>query len=468
MSSFFIESEDIIPLESSKLFTAILESSYDGIWISCGKGNTLFVNKAYERITGLKREDVVGKNIKQVLKENYFYPSSVLSALESKQPVSLILKYKTGKHALATGNPVFDSKGDIVRVVCNVRDITELTNLKNQLAIVKELSNRYAHELQQARKQQLQHETIASKSIAMSQIIKTALKVAPYNSTILILGESGVGKGVLAKFIHNNSLRKNKPFINVNCAAMPYNLIESELFGYVEGSFTGALKKGKLGYLELANEGTILLDEIGELPIDIQAKLLKAIEKKEIYRLGSESPTKLDIRILAATNKNLEEEATRGGFRKDLFFRINVVPITIPPLRERKEDIPELANYFIKKHNLTYNKSKHFSSDVVDIFYNYSWPGNVRELENLIEYLFIISSRDEIGVEQLPPQLLIEHVGSKNKEDKPQLRFLMDNFEEVLIRSALKKNPSLRKTAFSLGIDPSTLSRKIKKYQIKI
>src|SRR5699024_2104304 len=258
----------------------------------------------------------------------------------------------------------------------------------------------------------------------------------------------------------------------VNCAAIPKNLFESELFGYMPGAFTGASDTGKVGMFELANDGTILLDEIGELTMPIQSKLLRVIQEQEVYRVGGTEPIKLDIRIIASTNRDIPKEIKDGNFREDLYFRLNVVPISIPPLRKREGDVPEMIKYFMTNLNSKYDKNVVISKEVEEALNQYSWPGNVRELQNVIEYMFIMNDRDEIKFEQLPDKILNEHILKSNsinkRGSKGKLKYLMEVYEKIIIESALKNHSSMRKTAKTLEINPSTLSRKIKKYNISI
>ena len=355
-------------------------------------------------------------------------------------------------------------------MVCNTRNITELENLKKELEETKKLTKKYSSELQKFRQEQLKCEGLIYKSQAMADTLKLASKAANFDSTVLITGESGTGKEVLAKFIHQRSLRKDGPFIKVNCSAIPAELFESELFGYVPGSFTGASSQGKIGMFQLADGGTILLDEVGELDLSVQPKLLRVLQEMEVHPVGAEKTVKIDVRVLAATNVNLAEEVRKGNFREDLFFRLNVLPIKIPPLRERKEDIPEMAEYFLKKLNKKYKRGTTLTSEVERVLTNYSWPGNVRELENLIEYLFIVNTNEQITIEQLPSWILTEHVikeyTCETKEGAPRLDYMLDMYEKNIITVALRKHNTIKETAETLGIHPSTLFRKIKKHNI--
>ena len=452
------------------MLVAALEASSDGILVSDEKGNVMYVNDAYENTTGLKKEFMIGKNLKILLEEKTFNAAASLSVLENEKPVSLLHQYVTGKNALTTANPIYDKSGELIGVVCNTRNISELVSLRKELEKTKMLTQKYSDELQQLRQEQLKCEGLVYKSQAMTETLKFASKAAEFDSTVLITGESGTGKEVLAKFIHQNSPREDGPFIKVNCSAIPGELFESELFGYAPGSFTGASTQGKTGMFELANGGTILLDEIGELDLSVQPKLLRVLQEMELHPVGAEKTVKIDVRVLAATNVNLAEEVKKGNFREDLFFRLNVLPIKIPSLRERKEDISEIASYFLEKLNRKYKRNITVTPEVEKILTNYSWPGNVRELENLVEYLFIVNPSDQITIEQLPSWILTEHVMEEytceNGNCIPRLNYILDMYEKNIITVALRKHNSVKDTAETLDIHPSTLFRKIKKHNI--
>lgn len=452
------------------MLVAALEASSDGILVSDEKGNVMYVNDAYENTTGLKKEFMIGKNLKILLEEKTFNAAASLSVLENQKPVSLLHQYVTGKNALTTANPIYDKSGELIGVVCNTRNISELVSLRKELEKTKMLTQKYSDELQQLRQEQLKCEGLVYKSQAMTETLKFASKAAEFDSTVLITGESGTGKEVLAKFIHQNSPREDGPFIKVNCSAIPGELFESELFGYAPGSFTGASTQGKTGMFELANGGTILLDEIGELDLSVQPKLLRVLQEMEVHPVGAEKTVKIDVRVLAATNVNLAEEVKKGNFREDLFFRLNVLPIKIPSLRERKEDISEIASYFLEKLNRKYKRNITVTPEVEKILTNYSWPGNVRELENLVEYLFIVNPSDQITIEQLPSWILTEHVMEEytceNGNCIPRLNYILDMYEKNIITVALRKHNSVKDTAETLDIHPSTLFRKIKKHNI--
>jgi transcriptional regulator with PAS, ATPase and Fis domain len=299
----------------------------------------------------------------------------------------------------------------------------------------------------------------------MLNTIQIAKRVAEVNTTVLILGETGVGKEEIAKYIHKNSSRAQKQFIKINCGAIPLNLIESELFGYERGAFTGANKEGKIGLFELASGGTIFLDEVGELPLDIQVKLLGVLQEREIERIGGIKPIKIDVRIIAVTNRDLEKMVRNKQFREDLFYRLNVVPITIPPLRYRKQDILALITYFLKELNLRFNSNKTFSEEAIRKMYEYKWPGNVRELKNIIERVMIMSQTDKIITKDLPEAIAQNNDEGivKNYETKT-LKEILDHVEEQKLNEAFSKYNNVRGAAKSLGIDASTFVRKRQKY----
>ncbi len=317
---------------------------------------------------------------------------------------------------------------------------------------------------------------IVGNSSAIKKILALIDKVAKANSTVLITGESGTGKELVARLIHEKSPRNNKPFIPVNCAAIPSELLESELFGHEKGAFTGAAYS-RPGRFELANEGTIFLDEIGDMPLHLQVKILRVIQEKTFERIGSTKPIKVNVRILAATNKNLEQEVKEGRFREDLYWRLNVVPILIPPLRERKEDIPTLCDFFINKYASSFGHKIELSAQVIEKFLNYHWPGNVRELENLIERLYVLNEDGKISIEDLPEK--IKYSENKfNRELIPEelnpfssgidLNEMIREYEKKLILHALNLNDWIKSRAAKyLNINRTTLIEKMKRLGIK-
>ncbi len=453
--------------ELNEELDAIIESSYDGLYITDGDGMTLRLNRAFEMITGVNGKEFLGRNVEDIVEEGIVSESVSSLALARQETVTIIQETKTGKTTLATGSPVFDKSGKMFRVVCNVRDITELNMLKQKLEQVQGLTQHYESQLKTLRIYS-GTDKIISKSSKMKKLLETVVRVAEVDSTILITGESGTGKELIAETIHNYSNRAKKPFVKVNCGAIPENLLESELFGYDYGAFTGAKKEGKAGYFELAHEGTLFLDEIGDLPFNLQVKLLRVLQSKEINRVGGKHALRVDARILAATNRNLMEMVRGKTFREDLYYRLNVIPVMIPPLRERKEEIPVLIMHFIALFNRKHKLNKRISPDVVDKLMAYDWPGNVRELENLIERLVVISGSNVITREDIPAYL------GTSIADSPQiniptiipLKEAVESVEKQLLERAFAQFTSTRQMAEKLEVNASTVVRKAAKYGI--
>ncbi len=442
---------------------AVIESSFDGLYITDGQANTLRLNQGFERIMGITKEQCVGRNMAELVEEGVFSRSGTLLALEKQEPVTITLVASTGKEALVTSTPIFDESGNIMLVVTNVRDITELNDLQRRLDHVEELRQLYETELQQLKLASSRR--LVANSPQMRELLNLALRVAAVDSTVLVHGESGVGKELVAELIHSNSKRKDQPFIKINCGAIPETLLESELFGYEAGAFTGASKTGKIGLFELAAGGILFLDEIGELPLNLQVKLLRVLQDREIVRIGGGQPIKVDTRILAGTNRNLQEMVDLKQFRLDLYYRLNVIPIRVPPLRERKEDIPVLANHFLNIFCGKYAMTKRLDRKVMDFLVENLWPGNVRELENLIERLVVTSPGVLIGVEDLPAHFT-NKVASGDCELVP-LREAVEKTERELLQKAFRLCRSTYEVARVLDINQSTVVRKAAKYGIK-
>lgn len=455
--------------DMSKELKAIIDSSFDGIFVTDGKSTALKVNKAYERITGIKSEEVVGKTMTSLVEDGVYDESATLKVLGEKRPVTIVQHImKTGKTVVVTGNPVFDDDGNIFRVVTNVRDVTELNLLMEKLNKMEQLQSQYEIEIQQLRKNADDPKDFVIKSKKMKEIYALALKLAEVDSTVLIQGDSGVGKEVVSEIIHRHGTRRDKPFIKISCAAIPENLLESELFGYASGAFTGANKGGRAGIFELAHGGTIFLDEIGEMPMSLQVKLLRVLQEREIIRIGGSKPIKVDIRIMAATNRDLEEMVQAKQFRKDLFFRLNVVPIVIPPLCERREAIIHFVYFFLKKHNRKYGLSKQITNEALDAMMSYDWPGNVRELENIIEQLLVMAQGEVITADDLPSRLRnnLSPTRSTSVEAKT-LKVALREYEHRLLKTAIEQHGSSRKVAKVLGINQSTVVRKANRLGIQ-
>lgn len=446
-----------------KLYEEAMNASYDPIFITDKNGYGIFMNEAYTRVTGLAKDQLIGRHMKDILKDGLISDSVSLKVLKKKRRVT-IMQYVNGKELLVTGNPIFDENNEISYVVTNLRDITSLKNLEQELHKTKALANKYLQELKvyQKKEQVIHHEGVIANSSQMLNVIHLAQKIAPFHSTVLLLGESGVGKEVIANLIQKLSNRSNKPFIKVNCAAIPKELLESELFGYEKGAFTGADSRGRPGLFEQAHTGTIFLDEIGEMSLQLQGKLLRVLQEFEVTRIGGRRTIKIDVRIISATNKDLESLVKKGEFREDLYYRLNIIPIKIPPLRERQEDIPLLAHYFLDKANEKYQLNKQFTDDALLAMKSYSWPGNVREMQNLIERLVITTDTNEIHSSHFPFSNKVNG-HSQEKSIEKTMKEVIHEVEREMILKAITKYKTTRKAAKILGISQSTLVKKMQR-----
>ncbi|MEH7373064.1 sigma 54-interacting transcriptional regulator, partial [Priestia megaterium] len=399
-----------------------------------------------------------------------FSPSVTRLVIEHKKKVSIVQETDNGKKILAVGNPIFDEKGKIERIIIASRDITETTKLKTELREIKKISDQYKQELDTFKSKNKVFEKLIYCSSKMERVVEQINKISNFSSTVLIYGESGVGKEVIAQAIHQLGSRSNQPFLKLNCGAIPENLLESELFGYTQGSFTGADKNGKVGYFKKADQGILFLDEIGEMPLSLQVKLLRVLQEQEIIPIGSTTPIPINVQIVAATNKRLEKMVEEGTFREDLFYRLNVIPIYIPPLRERSEDIPLLAFHFLQQLNKKYNKNYHLSPDALNLLEVYSWPGNIRELQNMIERLAVSADDSTIDGNFVNEFLSASHHFKKAKPTFTQIMPLHEAqsyVEEQLILLAMKRYKTTTKAAKALGISQSSVSRKYQKILIE-
>jgi len=432
----------------------VIEYSADGLIVTDKDGNIIKANRSSWDIMGVTGSDMIGTHVNWLVEMGYNTESVIMKVLKSKKQVSLAKKLNNGREVLSTGTPIFDENGDIYRVISNLRDLTELNKLSFEL-------NKAKLELELYRMENLS-ENIIYRSIEMKRNVEKAIKVAKFDTTVMLLGESGVGKEVMAKLIYSSSKRNKGPFVKINCATIPYNLFESELFGYEGGTFTGGSKEGRLGLLELANNGTAFLDEIGEMPLDLQVKLLRVLQEREILRVGGRKQIKLDIRIIAATNRDLEEMVKKGRFREDLFWRLNVVAIQIPPLRKRREDISALIYHFMNNFNQKHNTNKTITAEVIARMVEYNWPGNVREIENTIERMLVLSTGSTIDLDSL------WFDSDENKIEKwATLNYweVMNETEKRLIMHVYNDCKSTRKAAKILGIHQSTIVGKLKKFK---
>lgn len=446
---------------------AIVNGSFDEIFVTDGEGVVTRISERCNDLYGVPAAQLIGKKAVDLAEEGIFTPSLTPEIIKEKNRVSSIQMTATGKKLYVTGNPIFDENGEIYRIIFNSREFSEIEALENRLKETEHLLDQYRTELLQLKQLASDKKRAIYESNEMKQIYQLASKVAQVDSTVLIVGETGVGKGVMARYIYQESQRSKNPFIQINCGAIPDNLIESELFGYESGSFTGAKKSGKKGVFELAEYGTLFLDEVGELPLNVQVKLLQFLQERTFRRVGGNELVEVNTRVIAATNKDLLQSIKEKKFREDLYYRLNVVPITIPPLRQRKEDIPALIDSFAVRINAKYEMKKQFSEEVITYLTNYDWPGNVRELENLIERLIITCDENVITKSYLPDHLLGTESTSNGgiivKGIFP-LKQATEEVERQLVTMVYQAYGNTYRCAEVLQIHQSSAVRKINKY----
>lgn len=469
-----IDSEIAYRREITNDFEEILEGSFDGILVTDAEGKVLFVNSSYERVAEIKRSEMEGKYMRDLINPVWMpEPVSHIVARE-KTVVSKRQVVKSGRHIMVTGRPLFDDKENIKKIIINARDITEIYNLTEELQKARESEKAYFDRVDTPLIGTDDSDNrILAISEPMKQVLMLAEKVANFQVTVLILGESGVGKEEIAKFIHQNSIRKEKPFIVVNCGAIPDNLLESELFGYEKGAFTGAVQAGKQGLFEAAEDGTIFLDEIGEIPLDLQVKLLRFLESKEIRRVGVVNTKTVDVRIVAATNCDLPKMVEEGTFREDLYYRLNVVQIEVPPLRKRIDDIMPLASLFINRYNRKYNQEKKMTYELVKALERFSWPGNVRQLKNIVENMVIVSNNEYLQPEDLPwngtgkKNTAVKLIDSLSENEELGLNEAVEALECQILTKAKETYGTTRRIAEKLKVNQSTVVRKMQKYGLE-
>ncbi|PKM50442.1 MAG: Fis family transcriptional regulator [Firmicutes bacterium HGW-Firmicutes-7] len=451
--------------ELKEKYQLILESVQDGICVLDDQGEITYVNTAYTRITGQALENIIGKNIVQISPKG-----DRMNVLRTGLPIlGSIRKKENQVVVVANVNPIIVD-GQILGAISVIKDITEVQVLADKLNQVSAKADYLQEELIRTKKLGPAFDGIIGISGKIFDSMAIAAKASMSNYTVLVRGESGTGKELIAEAIHYSSARCEGPFIRVNCAAIPPTLLESELFGHEKGAFTGAFKT-KLGRFELANKGTIFLDEIGEIDRSMQVKLLRVVQEKEFQRVGGEKTIKVDVRIVAATNQNLEELVKTGDFREDLYYRLNVIPIWLPPLRERKEDIPVLVEFLIQKICDELSKEKvQIDKAAIDALFYYDWPGNIRELENIMERTMILLEDNTIRLNNLPKYIYENEGGGSKMEDALNMKELLtwEEYEKIIIEKALNKHSSFNAAGKALGLTHNTVSSKARKYNIGI
>ncbi|RNB89712.1 Fis family transcriptional regulator [Brevibacillus fluminis] len=437
---------------------AVFQNFYHSIFVTDGKGTVI-------KATGQDDVQYIGKNVFDLERERAFYPSVTVKVLQSGKREKCLQYTPSGEVFMIESIPITNEAGEIERIVSITKDTSEMMKLTNQLDELKTLLESYQRE--RLHPGQIEDKPMIYKSKEMQNLMEMVKSVASVDTSILILGETGVGKQVVANRIHMESHRRDKPFFTVNCGAIPDNLLESELFGYEEGAFSGARKGGKPGIFELADKGTVFLDEIGELPLNLQVKLLHVLQEKTIMRVGGGKAKKIDVRIITATNRKLEKMVENGTFRQDLYYRINIIPIHILPLRERREDISALIYHYLDHFNRKYDRNVHIQVNQLEQLLTYSWPGNVRELENAIERFTVTSQLDSIFQHDkiIALNFIEKEMGNRDAEI-PRLLTFLEEVEKMILKKAMAKCKTTREMAACLGVNQSTIVRKIQKYRI--
>lgn len=436
-------------------FFNLIDNMYDEIYITDNNYKLLYVNKACARHYGASQDEMIGKTSLDFSREEWWGPSFLTPMYKDKKAYGARQTLANGMEVLTIAIPIFDDDDNIEYVVMNVRDDVKEIDLYND-----QVDSDFPMESFKSNK-------YIFKSNAMKKIYSLATKISKVDATCIITGETGVGKTLLASHMHLSSPRKDKPFIPVNCASLPSELIESELFGYAKGAFTGASQAGKKGLVSMADGGTLLLDEISELPLPAQAKILHMVQEKEFIPVGGTTPVKVDVRIIAATNKSLKSLVELGHFREDLYYRLNVVELYIPPLRKRTEDIPHLVSHFLSEFSDKYNTNRQMSDRAMEVLLRHEWRGNIRELKHIIERLVLTSDTVVIGLNQLPMSMFsIEGQSNQQDEDDENISFdeKTSSYEGYLIRKAYEKYKTSRKVAEHLQLSQTRASKLIRKY----
>jgi len=461
-----MESKEIHDLQKKvEFYEAILDNIYNGVMITDPDGKIIFFSKTYGKFLGIDPKETIGKHCTEVIENTRMHIVAKTGIPEIDQPHRI-----KGQDMVVQRIPIIID-GKVIAVYGQVmfKNVRDVHTLSRKLNVLESKVGFYEKELENLRSSKYTINHIVGKSPKMVELKNLALKAAKTNAPVLLIGESGTGKELFAHAIHYASDRRSYPFIRVNCAAIPKDLLEAELFGYEPGAFTGAGSKAKPGKFELAHQGTIFLDEISDLPLEMQPKLLRVLEEKEVERLGGTRPLKCDFRLIAATHENLEKCVEAEKFRKDLYYRINVIPIQIPPLRERKEDIPLIAEHIVEI--LSKDLGTHItgiSQEVIKIFMNYDWPGNVRELFNILERAIYTTEGNMIEIHHLP--YFLQHMKEGiNKNQFTLLKKLREDMEKEALLHAIRISKFNKKEAAKLlGIHRTALYKKIKKLNIPL
>ena len=448
-----------------KEIISALDLAHDGFMIADSNSKILYFNKAYACLTRLEGMLKVGMFLRQLNQQGLVPSSSCLESISTGNQVSRIHFTKERRTAIVCVSiPRYSASGKLEQIITNVRDVSEFFDLREQIGTVQKILDRFSEQMD--RHSEGCRRNIIATSNEMQSLLDMAEHIAVVDANVLIQGESGTGKEVMARYIHEMSPRHARPFLAINCGAIPENLLESELFGYTEGTFTGQVRGGKKGLIHAAEGGTLFLDEIGDMPLALQVKLLRFLDTKTYQPLGSTETIPANVRILSATKRDLAQMIQSGDFREDLYYRLNVVNITIPALRDRRDDIIPLALFFLEQSNRTYHLQKRVPPVLLNTLYQYDWPGNVRELRNVIERMVVLSTGDSCD---LPPDFLKQSDRQVRQTFCGEIRSLSEYIaerERAYLVAAYRQCGTTRRAAQALGIDHSTFIRKMKRYGI--
>lgn len=452
-------------------FEKLLDAFGEAIVISDSKGTMLHINKKHGELSGVDRSDLLGKSVHELIDRGVFDVVLNPEIVKTGEPATRMQNTPSGRKLILDGHPILDQYGKIVLVITFIRDITQITELKEQMSAQKELLDAFRNLHKGEGKALFRFPRVIS-SQAMKKLYGQISLLGDVDITVLIQGETGAGKDVFARRLHSASTRSDNPFIKVDCSSIPENLIETELFGYEPGSFSGANRQGKMGLVEAASTGTLFLDEVGELPLSMQAKLLRVLQDREVVRVGSTKARRVDVRVVAATNKDLAKEVVTGRFRSDLYYRLKVAVISIPPLRERRADILPLARGFLEYFAQKYNRYATLTPCAEQTLLEYHWPGNVRELENLILGCMVTCQKHLITAKDLllsmpqvecavPDGSMFEELDIEGKT----LKQILEEVERKVIMDGMVKTGNMTEVAKKLGVDRTTIYRKMKQYE---
>jgi PAS domain S-box-containing protein len=450
-----------------EFYKRIIDHIEEEVFITDEYGFIQFLNPYAEKVCGLTLAEIIGWHVEDLEKHSFISSSITKEVFNCHTTCNKIMELHTGETVLATGIPLYDKNGNLINVLATSKNIAELRDILSHLHDVTSELGIKEKQIKELQKKVITQENYVMESEAMREVKRSILKIAPTDATVLVEGESGSGKEIVAELLFKLGNRADQPFSKINCAMIPEHLLESEFFGYEPGAFTGANKSGKRGKIEMADGGTLFLDEIGEMPLSLQAKILEFLQDREIVRVGGMKRIPVDVRVIAATNRNLQAMVKEGTFRGDLYYRLNVMSIHVSPLQRRTEDIMPLTSMFLQKYNARYGKSKVFAPSVLTYFLKYTWPGNVRELMHTVERLLIISDNDVITMND------VNKVFSDNTEkylntELSSLKQAKHQLEISMVKQAYETYRSSYKVGDVLGISQPAVMKILKKHGFRL